>query len=86
MAMEKLHLSIVSPENVIFEGDVDRVTLPGIKGSFSILPHHAPIISALGAGTLSYLIGGEEHVADIQSGFVEMSNNNVSVCVEEVAN
>lgn len=80
--MEKLHLSIVSPENAIFDGEVERVTLPGVQGSFSILTHHAPIISALGAGVLSYLAEEGEHTVDIQGGFVEMNNNEVSVCVE----
>ena len=83
--MEKLHLSIVSPEKAIFEGKVERVTLPGVQGSFSILPHHAPIISALGAGVLSYVVEEKEQTVDIQSGFVEMNNNEVSVCVETSA-
>ena len=80
--MERLHLSIVSPEKSLFEGEVDRVSLPGVQGSFSILPHHAPIVSALGAGTIAYAADGAEHTLDIQSGFVEMSHNDVSVCVE----
>ncbi len=83
--MEKLHLSIVSPEKAIFDGEVERVTLPGVQGSFSILPHHAPIISALGSGTLSYVAEAEEHTVDIRSGFVEMNNNDASVCVETSA-
>ena len=43
--MKELHLSIVSPEKSIFDGDVKIVTLPGMIGSFSILPGHAPIVS-----------------------------------------
>ena len=38
--MKELHLSIVSPEKSIFDGDVKIVTLPGMIGSFSILPGH----------------------------------------------
>ena len=76
--MKELHLSIVSPEKSIFDGDVKIVTLPGMIGSFSILPGHAPIVSSLKAGTLSYTtMEGEEHTMDIQGGFVEMSNGNV---------
>ena len=52
--MKELHLSIVSPEKSIFDGDVKIVTLPGMIGSFSILPGHAPIVSSLKAGTLAY--------------------------------
>lgn len=78
-----LHLSIVSPDREVFTGEVDRVTLPGTLGLFTILPQHAPIVSSLRAGTLAYVTkDGEEHLQDIDGGFVEMNNNRVSVCVE----
>ena len=78
--MKELHLSIVSPEKSVFDGEVKIVTLPG--GSFSILPGHAPIVSSLKAGTLGYTtMDGEEHTLDIQGGFVEMSDGTASVCV-----
>ncbi len=80
--MKELHLSIVSPEKMIFEGPVDSVTLPGTIGSFTILPQHAPIVSSLKAGKLSYVpVGGEEQTMDIQGGFVEMSDEETSVCI-----
>lgn len=81
--MKGLHLTIVSPEKELFNGEVESVTLPGTMGSFSILSQHAPIVSSLGAGTLVYVTGGEEHALDIQSGFVEMSNGKVAVCIEQ---
>lgn len=77
-----LHLEIYSPEEEIFSGEVEHVTLPGTMGSFTILPLHAPIISSLQAGTLSYVTKeGEEHTAEVKGGFVEMNGNKVSVCV-----
>lgn len=80
--MKELHLNIVSPEKSIFDGDVKIVTLPGTLGSFSILPGHAPIVSSLQAGTLSYTTtDGEELSMDIQGGFVEMSDGTVSACI-----
>ena len=78
--MKELHLSIVSPEKSVFDGEVKIVTLPGTVGSFSILPGHAPIVSSLKAGTLGYTTM-EEHTLDIQGGFVEMSDGTASVCV-----
>ena len=69
--MKELHLSIVSPEKSVFDGEVKIVTLPGTVGSFSILPGHAPIVSSLKAGTLGYTtMDGEEHTLDIQGGFI----------------
>ena len=81
--MKELHLSVVSPEKVIYDGEVISVTLPGTIGSFTILPQHAPIISSLQAGKLSYVVAGndDEYTIDIQGGFVEMSNGVVSVCI-----
>lgn len=80
--MKELHLSIVSPEKSIFNGDVKIVTLPGTIGSFSILPGHAPIVSSLQAGTLSYTTtDGEEHTMEIRGGFIEMSYGTVSACI-----
>ena len=68
--MKELHLSIVSPEKSVFDGEVKIVTLPGTVGSF------------LKAGTLGYTtMDGEEHTLDIRGGFVEMSDGTASVCV-----
>lgn len=81
--MNGLFLDIVSPEKEIFNGEVESVTLPGMLGSFTILPHHAPIVSSLREGKLAYVTkDGEEHVQDIHGGFVEMNDNQVSVCVD----
>lgn len=80
--MDGLYLSIVSPEGEIFSGEVESVALPGAMGAFTILPHHAPIVSSLVAGTVAYVTAGEVYKQEIQSGFVEMNNGKVSVCVE----
>ena len=55
-----LKLRIVSPEKVIFDGDVKSVTVPGMQGSFQILDNHAAIISALVEGSgICYFSGGK---------------------------
>lgn len=82
MMKKQLYLSIASPEKSLFDGEIKSVTLPGAMGSFSILPGHAPIVSSLTAGTLSYTTpDGEEHKLDIRGGFVELSDGTVSACV-----
>ncbi len=81
-AMKNLQLTIVSPEKKLFEGEVKQVTLPGILGSFTILPQHAPIVSSLTRGKLSYVpADGTVQNLDIMGGFMEMNDNNVSVCI-----
>ena len=78
--MEKLHLNIVSPEKELFDGEVSSVKLPGALGAFTILPEHAPIVSSLTKGTVTY-VAEKEYELEINGGFIEMSSGVVSVCV-----
>ncbi len=78
----ELKLTIISPEKELYNGEVRKVTLPGTLGRFTILPHHAPIVSSLEKGTVVYATpDGTEHTLDIGGGFVELSNGIISVCV-----
>lgn len=81
--MKELQLKIVSPEKKLFNGAVLSVKLPGTEGEFSILPDHAPLISSLHKGEIVYEIekGSPQKIA-IESGFVEVKKNIVTVCVE----
>ncbi len=79
---KKIKLAIISPERELFNGEVTSVTLPGSAGSFSVLPNHAPLVSSLDKGMLKYTsVNQEEHAMEIVGGFVEVSNNQVSVCL-----
>lgn len=80
--MKEMHLVIVSPERMVFDGEVSQVTLPGQVGEFQILKNHAPLISVLAAGKLTYTSGTEMQSLNISGGFVEVSNNQISVCAE----
>ena len=76
-------LEILTPESKIFSGDVYGVQLPGISGSFELLEKHAPMVSALKNGTLKILKDKNATSSySIQSGFVEVLNNKVTVLVE----
>jgi F-type H+-transporting ATPase subunit epsilon len=81
-----MYLEILTPEEKYFEGEVSLVKLPGSqeKGSFEILENHAPIISALIGGILKIKDGEGERQFVIKEGFVEASENNVSVLVEGI--
>jgi F-type H+-transporting ATPase subunit epsilon len=78
-----MKLEILTPEQKIFSGDVYGVQLPGISGLFEVLDKHAPLVSALKSGTLKIL--KDKNVTSlytIQSGFVEVLNNQATVLVE----
>lgn len=78
-----LELKIVSPERIEFEGEVESVMVPGTLGQFEILVNHAPIISSLEKGTVTYTTPtGEKNQLEIAGGFVEVQKNVVSLCVE----
>ncbi len=78
-----LKLKIVSPERIEFDGEVESVLVPGSQGEFEILNDHAPIISTLDKGTVVYgLPKGEKVKLEILGGFVEVQQNEVSLCVE----
>ena len=75
-----LKLKIVSPEKIVFQGEVESVLVPGTLGSFEIL--NAPIISSLEIGKVEYTTKEGKQVMNIQGGFVECKKNEVSLCVE----
>jgi F-type H+-transporting ATPase subunit epsilon len=76
-------LEILTPERKIFSGDVYGVQLPGIGGSFEVLDRHAPMVSALKAGSLKILTDKTATTSyTVQSGFVEVLNNKTTVLVE----
>ena len=79
-----MNLEILTPERKLFSGDVYGVQLPGVDGSFEVLERHAPLVGALKSGKLKVLKDKNNHFAffNIQSGFVEVINNKVTVLVE----
>ena len=81
-AIDNIRLIIYSPERTILEKMVCKVSLPGTKGRFMVLKDHAPLISSLEEGRIVFVSGGLEENVDIQTGFVEIANNKVTVCVE----
>ena len=79
-----LQVSIISPEKVLFEGQVDSIVLPGKSSYFTVLPEHVNIISELEPGLLTVKVDEKETSYIINGGFVEVSDNIVSTLVEGV--
>lgn len=71
-------LDIITPDQKVFSGEVEIVTLPGTNGSFQILKDHAPVVSTLGKGTLL----ADKQAFVIDGGVVEVANNKVLVLAE----
>lgn len=74
-------LEIISPSEIVFSGEVDSVTLPGVGGQFTVLKNHASLISVLKPGEVKYISGGVESRVDIKGGLSDIDMNKISVCV-----
>lgn len=77
-----LHLEIVTPERLAYEGEVDGVVCPGIEGELGILPHHAPLLTTLGLGELRIRTRGQEEFFAIAGGFLQVRPDRVVVMAE----
>ena len=79
---EKIELEIVTPEQLLFSGEVDEVVVPGSQGYLGILPGHAPLLSELQIGVISYRQESQEYKVFCSWGFVEVLPNRVSILAE----
>lgn len=77
-----MSMTIATPEGIVFDGKVESAKFPGASGAFMVLSRHAALISALTPGKVIYIQKGEANELSIQGGFVEVKNNEISVCVE----
>lgn len=79
-----IQLTIITPDQKVFEGEVSEATFPGANGSFQVLNNHAAIVSALGKGTVSYTTksGKKSHIVD--GGVVEVKDNKIVLLAEKV--
>jgi F-type H+-transporting ATPase subunit epsilon len=80
--MADLHVEFVSPESVLFSGDVDQVDLPGAEGDMGILPGHAPIVTALRPGIVTVYREGTRLPIVVIGGFAEMSPAGLTVLAD----
>ena len=76
--MKTFSIAVVSPEEMLYEGDAEEAVVPGKEGTMSILSRHAPLLAALRKGTVRILTGSKEEKFEITSGFVEVSKKDAS--------
>ncbi len=75
-------LRIISAEEIVYQGEVTSVSLPGTVGAFTVLNNHASIVSTLVDGEISFTeASGETQTRQISGGLVDVDNNVVSVCL-----
>ena len=80
-----MFLEIITPDEKVFEGEVESATFPGSDGSFQILNNHAPLVSTLGRGDIKYQQKKQKEVNIlVEGGVVEVINDKVNVLVEKL--
>ena len=79
---EKLILSIVTPEKLLVSEEVDQVNVPGSEGDMGILYDHTPILTNLRSGQLSYEKDGETIALVVSGGYLEVTDNRVTILAE----
>ena len=79
---QKLTLTVVTPEKQLVSEEVDQVNAPGSEGDFGVLYDHAPILTNLRSGQLSYENDGESTAVVISGGYLEVTDNRVTILAE----
>ena len=80
---DTFQLEVATPERLLVDEQVTSAQVPAKNGYLGILAGHAPLMSALGAGVLTYEGGAGPHVLAISGGFLEISDNHVRVLADE---
>jgi F-type H+-transporting ATPase subunit epsilon len=79
---DRLTLEVATPTRLLVSEEVDEVVAPGSEGYFGVLPGHAPFLTTLGIGELTYRTGREEHHLAVSGGFAEVRNDKVIILAD----
>ena len=82
MQNQRLTLTILSPEETLFDAEVLKVFLPGGEGPFELLPGHAPLISGLVPGVISWETAECKGELRVSRGIVRVDEGKITVCAE----
>jgi len=79
---DTFQLEIVTPEKLVVKDVAEEMQIPGKNGYLGILPGHAPLITELAVGEITYRHGGETHHLAVAWGFAEVLQDKVTVLAE----
>ena len=80
--MATLHFELVSPEKLVFSGEVEQVDVPGAEGDFGVLAGHAPMVTTLRPGVLTVKSAGGEQKIVVLGGFAEVSAKGLTILAD----
>lgn len=79
---ETIQLEVVTPERLVVNDTAEEIQIPGKSGYLGILPGHAPLITELAVGEISYRTGGQLKRLAVAWGFAEVLPNKVTILAE----
>lgn len=81
-----MHVTIISPERAVFDGEADSVVAPAFDGLVGIRPRHAPFLTLLGEGVLRVRHGGAASAFRVTGGFLQVVGDAVRVVADRAEN
>ncbi len=79
-----MHLQLITPEKILFSGEVELATIPGTEGDFGVMTGHAPFISTLREGTITLALpGGEQRTVAVKGGIAEIVPERGTLLIEQ---
>ena len=78
-----MDMSVITPQGVTNHKEVDRITIPGSLGTFTILKGHAPLISKITKGKINFRTNNNTEEIEVENGIVEVKNNTVRLFMEQ---
>ena len=79
-----MHVTVVSPARAVFEGPADAVVAPAYDGAVGILPHHAPLVTLLGVGTVTVRQASGSSEFTVSGGFMQVLGDTVRIVADRV--
>jgi F-type H+-transporting ATPase subunit epsilon len=81
-----IRCEIISQDRFVYQDDVDIVVLPGVEGEMGVLPHHAPLLTALQFGIIRVRKAGEEQYFTVAGGVAEIQPDQVTILADAAEN
>lgn len=80
--MATFQFDLVSPEKLVFSGEVDQVDIPGSEGDFGVLAGHAPVVAAIRPGIMTVYVNGKQEKVVVLGGLAEVSAKGLTVLAD----
>jgi F-type H+-transporting ATPase subunit epsilon len=81
--MATFFFELVSPERLVFSGEVEEVIAPGSEGDFTVLKNHAPVMTTLRPGVVEYATDKDRQKLFVRGGFADMSAAGLTILAEQ---